>query len=122
MATTKKPKKPKKKTSKKKGSKKKSSAAKAPEEMTGAERMQLQVQQTATALIQKIQAGEVHGLIVVAIGNDAESDSLSLAGATPPQRVSYLLDLASHLNMTAAMRNLREANERAAAAAAVAES
>lgn len=108
MATTKKPK------SKKKTTKKKTRAKKprAPKELTPAQRLQLQVEQAAAALIRNIQNGEVLGLAVIAFGKDENSDVLTITGFAPRHRLSYMLALASHMNMTEAARNIQLANER----------
>ena len=123
MATTKKPKNSKKKTSKKKASKKKTSKrkssaskAKATEDMTAEERIQLQVQGAAAELIKDIQDGKILGMTILTIGRNADSDTIRISGESPPQRISYLLDLAGHFNITAAVQNLRNANEKAQAA------
>lgn len=118
MATTKKPKSSKKKTSKKKkASKKKKKAAQEPVLMTPEKQLQLQVEQSAAALIKGIQDGEVFGLAIIAIGKDDRSDTLTISGLTPRHRLAYMLSLASHMNMANAIRNIQLANEQRVAEA-----
>ncbi len=116
MATTRKPKSSKKKTSKKKASKKKKKAAQEPVLLTPEQQLKLQVEQAAAALIKGIQDGEVFGLAIISIGKDDRSDTLTISGLTPRHRLSYMLSMASHLNMTIAVRNIQLANEQRAAA------